>query len=1040
MSNEEDDVIIDFSKVKNLFKKKENKDNSEENNRKEESDEADPNHIEIVIDKEKKESHESRRDDDSESEINLVETWDKTKKFAKKYSLVFLILLPLFLSVFLRIMPAYLPTTDEWSKNTVTNNLRNEISRQINQQYPNLPQENRNTLINQQYQAYIEANGAQLEENIRQGSQYYKDQLKDENGQTYLLAIDPYFWIYFANNILENGHPGTELRNGKPWTTKSQAPQGVEVTPEFNMYFNAYFYKFISIFNKNIDIWATTFYIPIILSSLAVIPAFFIARKRAGNLAGLVASTIVAIHPSFLARTAGGFADTDAYNVTLPLFIMWFLIEAFEAKDIKKASIFVALSTLTLALFKLAWQGWWYIYNFILASIFIYIVYLALSNLKAIKENFIGVIKKPEITKGLVVVGEFLALSTIFIALTSRGSLINTFRNILVGLPRYVVTLKDVASTTIWPNVLTTVAELNPSSISGTINGVGGRLLFLASLIGILLTLCTFQKKDVPGKQRTQELLLVSGSVLFYIYLISNVANFKSVTFLILLLLPIAIRGLMILYNKEKNIDIKYASILIIWLVGTIYGSTRGVRFIMLMVPAFAVAVGLFVGILFDLIRRLAKDHLRIDTRITTPLLLILVYVLIIGSMWTNAMATAKNEIPSMNDAWWNGLKAINMDSEEDAIITSWWDFGHWFRAIADRAVNFDGASQDTPQAHWVGKSLLTDNPDLTLGILRMLDCSRNDAYDTLITYKKPLEAIEILEKIQPLYEKNDVRAVLDEYGLTQNQAEEIIKLTHCTPPDAYYITSEDMVGKAGVWGHFGSWDFRRAEMYNRVNKANLISGTQILIDDYGYNEESARNMYYEIQNADPNQWISPWPGYVSSPSGCQKQDDVHTCVIGIQGGQAVMIFNSTAEDAFVVTPSGNLRPNSVSYVDDSGRFKYVEYKQDTVGYSFTLIANNGGYSAVMMHPLQVASTFTRLFYHNGVGMNQFEKFYEAYGITGGRVVIWKVKWNEVDQTEVSTETPIIEVEEEILDEAAEEDNLLNTTELSSPNDSNTIQ
>ena len=30
--------------------------------------------------------------------------------------------------------------------------------------------------------------------------------------------------------------------------------------------------------------------------------------------------------------------------------------------------------------------------------------------------------------------------------------------------------------------------------------------------------------------------------------------------------------------------------------------------------------------------------------------------------------------------------------------------------------------------------------------------------------------------------------------------------------PD-YFITSYDMIGKSGVWGHFGSWDFVKATM-----------------------------------------------------------------------------------------------------------------------------------------------------------------------------------------------------------------------------------
>ena len=49
---------------------------------------------------------------------------------------------------------------------------------------------------------------------------------------------------------------------------------------------------------------------PVLISALCVIPAFFITRRVVGNFGGFIAATIVAIHPSFLSRTAGGFADT----------------------------------------------------------------------------------------------------------------------------------------------------------------------------------------------------------------------------------------------------------------------------------------------------------------------------------------------------------------------------------------------------------------------------------------------------------------------------------------------------------------------------------------------------------------------------------------------------------------------------------------------------------------------------------------------------------------------------------------------------------
>src|SRR3989338_9936500 len=82
-----------------------------------------------------------------------------------------------------------------------------------------------------------------------------------------------------------------------------------------------------------------------------------------------------------------------------------------------------------------------------------------------------------------------------------------------------------------------------------------------------------------------------------------------------------------------------------------------------------------------------------------------------------------RNDVPLINDAWYKALTRINENSQEDAIITSWWDFGHHFKVIADRAVTFDGTTQSTPQAHWVGRLLSTSSEKEAIGILRMLNC-----------------------------------------------------------------------------------------------------------------------------------------------------------------------------------------------------------------------------------------------------------------------------------------------------------------------------
>jgi dolichyl-diphosphooligosaccharide--protein glycosyltransferase len=78
---------------------------------------------------------------------------------------------------------------------------------------------------------------------------------------------------------------------------------------------------------------------------------------------------------------------------------------------------------------------------------------------------------------------------------------------------------------------------------------------------------------------------------------------------------------------------------------------------------------------------------------------------------------------PSVNDAWWDALSAIRDTAPRDAIVTAWWDYGHWIKYIAERRVTSDGGTLSSHVAHWIGRMLLAPTDREAIGLLRMLDC-----------------------------------------------------------------------------------------------------------------------------------------------------------------------------------------------------------------------------------------------------------------------------------------------------------------------------
>ena len=155
-----------------------------------------------------------------------------------------------------------------------------------------------------------------------------------------------------------------------------------------------------------------------------------------------------------------------------------------------------------------------------------------------------------------------------------------------------------------------------------------------------------------------------------------------------------------------------------------------------------------------------------------------------------------------------------------------------------------------------------------------MMDCAGDDAHQ-LIEGKigDDVRAVGILNEML----KNDesgARKYLMKQGFSSQKIEKIIEKSYCkSPPEGFFIASNDMIGKSGVWSHFGSWSFERADIWYNVRPKAHDDGVAYLVNKYNYTKDKAESMYYEVTSisADQgNQWVAPWPGYggdVSCPS-----------------------------------------------------------------------------------------------------------------------------------------------------------------------------
>ncbi len=900
----------------------------------------------------------AKKESGGSDEEELAVDFGRVASIVKSHPTAFLLLFVLLLQfipnagflpwggIWMRLQTQELPQVEEWARNSVYTYYRNQVAQAVNQQYPNLPDTNKAKLVDEQLNKLLAGQEGEVQKQIEGTTAYLKSFFQYEsNGRTYTYMpdIDPYFYLRRTEKYLTTGYIGEKLPDGRIWDYSQLAPTGVVANPELHYYTLAYMHKMFSVFNPGITPMQSATYFPILFVTLAILFAFLIGNKLAGPVGGIFSSTMLAINAAAMGRTPWGHADTDAYNLFFPALVVWLLVESFEAQSVRKRIMYLVLTGVSIGIYAFAWVGYWYLFDFILAALLLQTAYLAwteYSKTRSIPASWNSI--KPLV---LTIIA-FIGLSAIFVTLLSTDSFFNTFLS-----PFKFTIIKAAAHASLWPNVYTTVAELNPINIEGIINMIGGRLLFAIAMAGIVL---------------------------------------------------------LMMRRKKDPHYVQYALLLLIWFASTAYASTKGIRFTLLIVPALSIAFGACAGLALQHIRVFAKRHVGLPAIVTTPLVIIIFAIIILYSGQVQASyAQAKGSMPIVDDAWWNALTEIKEKSQPNAIVNSWWDFGHHFKYIADRGVTFDGGTQNSPMAHWIGKVLLTENEDEAVGILRMLDCgSHYNAWDALFqqTNNDTVRSVNILHKIFPEHDKAKAKELLEKEGIQDPEA--VLEYTHCeNPPENYFITSEDMIGKSGVWAHFGSWNFERAYIWLVLKNQPKEQAVQYMIDNFNYTKSTAEQTYYDVKalpdEQAANQWIAPWPGYASGLTGCDlKGTSKIECGNGVQA-------DLEKYDARIVTQGGVGIPKYFVYINETTKeLQKAEYNNSNINVAVILVPRGTSYSVVLSTPELAASMFTRMYFMEGHGLRYFQPFTSQHHITGGDIFVYKTDWKPREPNIISALRP----------------------------------
>jgi len=1006
------------------------------------------------------------------------------------------------LVLYIRLLPAALPTTDDWAANTIQQNVRSQVAAQVDAEFPALPQTNRDALVTKRTNDLIAANAAQFETTKQQISQQFKSYLRytgdDGKEYTYLGDLDSYFWLRYTRNYLKSGVVCDTIQDGKCWDNHILAPYGAQSSydPSLHVFAIAWLYRIITPFHPNFPLPATSYLIPVIIGMLGVIPAFFIGRRLAGNVGGLFAAILISLHPLFLSRSMG--SDNDIWNIVIPLFIIWIIIEAYEAKSAKNQMLFAALAALFVGLHAAAWDSWWFSYLIILFALvgllgfrlltfvsdgksrvplaaavlawyILAILGLALGGLQGgalallalagsglfllgiliyagmrIVQSFLGKHKvKPwmdlRLRAAAIIPCVYYAASFVFVSIVKLAS--GTF-----SASAYFLTpvsafaqgqvLDRAISDNYWPNVLTTVAELNKSSFAEAVGSMGGNIFFFGCMLGLLLLVLPRN----AWNWKHYSIATVGGLISLYLLNSTSFGRFGVIG-----LLGLSILVILLLYLfEEENADIPAALIVLAWFMATMYATYSGVRFILLMIPAYGIGFAVFAGRIYEWATGLLHKETGWHRYLINTIAFLLIILLLIQPV-RSGYDTARTFIPSIDDSWWDTLTKINKESAPNAIINSWWDFGHWFKYIADRRVTADGVTQNTHVPRWLGLALVTPDEHQSIGTLRMLTCGSDiypheqgkyGAYGRILAIKgDPLVAQQMVVDLTDMQNKDEAtnkrnaRTYLIEHGITgATDQDAILNVTHCDPPQDFFITSGDMVGKAGVWAHFGLWNFTRAYIADKSRNSPATDRQSVIGDfetRFNLTKDEAESLYYDARSlsneGDINAFAAPWPGYITgSWMSCQETNNgsAVTCPIGLRVGQqggAVtaiesFVYNTSSPNASRLVFGVYQNSQRVGGVANATPSEIVLAKADTmekIGFAnptspIAVLYDVPNKRVLLTDPLLATSMFTQLFYLDGRYSKHFVKFDDQTGFSGTRVITWTIDWNGTDTASAS--------------------------------------
>ena len=843
----------------------------------------------------------------------------------------FILSMVLWINIFLRAYPINFPQFLVQAEIKAENMVSQEAAIQAEKKYPGPPNRAKYKLITKFIEEYKKTSKEKIKKLALEEYAKLKDKYQDENGQTYLMELDCWHWGRFVDNVLKLGHPGDETKGEFQKDNLTQAPAGGYLSyNQFLFYLSAFLYKTFSLIKK-VPLFTFLFYLPLLFTTVFISTLYLFCLKKWGKLCALTACLFVGLAPVFLDHSVAGWFDMDILNLTFPLLIAWSYLNIFPASPFplpSREGSGEGKNNKAVFLWAFIAAFWTGLFSFTWIGwwfiFLIIIIYEGYSILRLVLARYLHQEKNPELCKKHLLALSLFIIFSFFWIWILAGSQPLSSLSTQV---KEIFTLNKPLTASIWPNVFSTVEELRRPELREVINLLGRPAFFFSALACLLLLFLRTTRKRKYGE-----------------------FEYESTVFFTL------------------------------WAMASFLACLKGVRFTVFLLLPLGISLGRMLNEAYHYFK--ARNN-RLSLLVTA----IIFYFLTIQSL-NAGYDKIRLAYPLINDKWYKILNSLKKSSPPEAVINSWWDFGDWFKAVANRRVIFDGQGQNTPQGYWMANVLITDDEKTAINTLRMLNNGGNQAFEAINRhFNNPLKSVLLLKKILAS-ESAEAKKIL-ETSLPPSVTGEIIRLIFEPPKNpAYFIVDPTMLGKMNAISYLGNWDFLKVHI-----SQNLKNGTDTpTIDELvklGENSTAIQKLHQEaalLNQSETDNWISR---RIRFNSDLLKIKETGGLALFDNG----LVYNPKEQAVYFYSREDNKykTPKSL-FILENNELKEITYPHNQIAPSVLILKEEEAYQAIMLNQNLAKSLFTRLYFLNGAGLAHFKPFLEEKD-GDGAIKVFEILW-----------------------------------------------